>query len=802
MVFNDKKYLPPIFTIHVCFISFLVGLFSIFYFKQSLISIIILIAICKNKKYTTIIFMVICYIIGSATILIIDQKNKLKYKIPKTKYVYLEAKIKNIKTYPLNKTYVILHDVIIFNENHQYRLKSNVLWKIYNLQFTPLPGQKVYGKFRIKPLRYLQNPGVFDYTKIYYLKNIHFVAYASKDINEIFIYGKPTPIWSIRQKIKKNLTNLLKSTQYQGILLSLIVGDRHYITYEQMEKLQDASLSHIIAQSGLHVGFVALMGYTITYIIGLLYPQLFLKIPKQKIGCITASIFVIIYLCISEPRISIIRASIMFFSFAILFYFNYNYATIDGIFISLFLILLHDPTSVFDIGLQLSYLSVLGIIIFYPIIKSHLKSKINNKILLYLCTLFIITFIIQIVLLPVILYYFGEIPLNFLLNLMFIPIVGFVIVPLLFLALLLILMNLHCLSLILVNINDKLITYSFNLISFLKKIHLINSIPFLRPNSYMIIGYYMLLFSILLIYYNKKIKAYLICIIALCLIFIPLFLNKLDNNLKISILDVGHGQSILLSYKKKRILIDGGGSYYRYFNFGRTLLSPILTYMHFPSLDKVILTHGDIDHIGGLFYLAKKYNINQFYYNGIKTKYNVKSLLTILKKRKIPVKTIKKGDKIIIDKDLKIYVLNPPKNSYDNENDNSLVLKVSYKNHTILLITSDVGKRVLNQIIQKKMSPLIFMVPHHGSRKSFSFNYLQKIDSKIWVVSTGFLNRFRLPSKLWIKFARQNNILLLNTAYQGCITFKIKDKKLVIITQGGLDHEKHTSKIHYLSTSK
>lgn len=800
MEFNDRLYFPPILPIHLCLIAFLIGLFSLFYFQIAIISLLILCIFLFNRK-NLIVLLLICYIFGFVYLFIISKKNTLKDVIPVNKFLFLQAKIKSIKTFPGNKTYVVLNNVVITDKNKKYKLDSQLLWKIYDFRYSPLPGQNIRGKFKIKPLKYLQNPGTLNYTKIYNLKNIHFVCFASKNTREIKITGNPATIWSIKQKIKNKLLDVLKSAHNKGLMLSLIIGDRSYITYEQMEKLQKASLSHIIAQSGLHVGFVALMGYSITHLICLIYPYLFLKIPKQKIGCLIACLLVIIYLCISEPRMSIIRASIMFFCWAFLFYFNYKYATVDGIFISLLLITLYNPTSIFDIGMQLSYISVTGIIITYPQIYSFLKKKINNKLTVYFCSILFISFIVQLSLLPLILYYFGEIQLNFFTNIIFIPLIGFIVLPLLFVAIFFMFVKLSSISLILVNISDNILTVSFNLLSYLEKINFIDSVPFLRPNSYMIVGYYLLLLALFFLYQKNLKKGCFLSIVSIFFIFIPLILNRIDNDVKISVLDVGHGQSILISYKNKRVLIDGGGSYIKDFDFGKTIISPILTYLNFPSLDKVILTHSDIDHIGGLFYLAKKYKIKEFYYNGIDHKYTIKNLLTILKHRHIPVITINKGDKISINNDLKVHVLNPPTKSYNNENDNSLVLNVFYKDKNILLISSDVSKRVLDNVIQKKISPLIFVVPHHGSRKSFSLTYLKNIDSKIWVVSTGYLNKFRLPSTLWTKFAKQNDIYMLNTAYQGCIEFKINNKT-IITTQGAKFYEKSNSTLYHFNTFK
>jgi competence protein ComEC len=283
---------------------------------------------------------------------------------------------------------------------------------------------------------------------------------------------------------------------------------------------------------------------------------------------------------------------------------------------------------------------------------------------------------------------------------------------------------------------------------------------------------------VLILKFNKN--KIITLILGICLIIFPIAKKKffeMQDKVSIKVLDVGQGQSILIEYKGKKVLIDGGGTWNRQFNFGRIILSPALTYLSLPILDKVILTHPHIDHIGGLFYILKKYKIKNFYYNGLCQNRILKYLLKIAIQRKIPIHVVKKGDIILIDKLLKLEVINPPRNSYKNTNDEALILRLIYKNTPLLLIPSDVSSTTLDKISKYDIKSQILIVPHHGSKNSFSEKFIKKVHPEIAIVSSGYLNRFGVPHKKWVNFFYKNNIPLYNTATHGCIEVYWKKAK-------------------------
>ncbi len=773
---------------HFYLISIILGIVGSIYPVPSIICIFLILYFIGFKKFIKLFLTFICIIF----ILKSYQKVILKTdKIPLNIPVMVKARVKDITTYPGHKAYIILKDVLIKYKDKVYKLNTNLLLKLYNSQKLPLPGQKIKGKFKIKKIESYKNPHItYGYT--YRLKNIFFVIY-SNNISKIEIKGSPTLLWRIRKHVKNRLLSLTTNCKNRGIILALLIGERSYIGKKEMELLKKASLAHLIAQSGLHVGFVAMIGFCIPFLIGYIYPEIFLNIPRQKLGVIIASIFVLFFLIISEVRPSLMRAGIMFFSWATLYFYNHKYAIIDGIAISIAILIFTNPYSIFDIGIQLSYISVLSIIIFYPYIEQRFVVK---KIFNYLISIFIISFIINISILPILSYYFGYVSLSFYTNLIFIPAIGFIIFPTIFTASILSFFNCYTAK-ILFSIGDILLSFLMKLLFILNKNKLLISIVTLRPDKYMLLGYYFILFSIILIL-NKNKKAINIALIGGILLFIPPIISYFydaKDTMRIRIFDMKYCKSILITEKGKRILIDGGGSWRGRFDTGRYILSPVLTYTRFPVIDKIILTKNDMYHIGGLFFIVRNYKINDFYYNGVNNKKSINYLLYLLKNKNVNIHILKKGDVVRISDDLKFKVLNP---DIGKTIDNSIVLQFIYKEYPVLFISTSNKNYLLKEIAKLNIKSKVTLFPLNKKMDIKIFKKsISVLSPSIIINNCGHYKSYMCIKNKLKDFLNTHKIQLYDTYFYGCIDIEFKN-----LNRRYRDGENFITEVHYFGTSQ
>ncbi|MDD5132244.1 MAG: ComEC/Rec2 family competence protein [bacterium] len=265
------------------------------------------------------------------------------------------------------------------------------------------------------------------------------------------------------------------------------------------------------------------------------------------------------------------------------------------------------------------------------------------------------------------------------------------------------------------------------------------------------------------------------------ILFILLFVSSaFGRDLVVTIIDVGQGDSILIETPDgKNILIDGGGipAYRKQsYRIGARVIDPFLGKKKIKKLDKVILTHGHTDHLDGLLDIVAIYPVAEFVDTlegggGITDDGYIK-LLEIVKSRNIKYRLATAGDKLDFGPSLQVIVLNPPKKRFDNPNDNSLVLKITY-NKVSFLLAADIGQAAERQILsahQDLVRSTILKVGHHGSRGSSCAAFLHEAKPEVAIISCGRNNSFGHPHPEVLKRLKRAKIPYLVTAKKGTIT--------------------------------
>lgn len=256
----------------------------------------------------------------------------------------------------------------------------------------------------------------------------------------------------------------------------------------------------------------------------------------------------------------------------------------------------------------------------------------------------------------------------------------------------------------------------------------------------------------------------LIIFSVLILIFSGCFRNS-NTVLKISCINVGEGDSILIQYKGKNFLIDGGPL------DGSDNLLKYLNHERIRYVDCVFITHPHEDHIGGIPKVLSKYKVGSVYSSGGTSDSPAFIKLTkLIKQNGIKAGILNKGDKIIIDKNFFFQILSPEKSNYDNLNNYSLVIRLTYGNNSFLFM-GDAEKEIEDSIISSKINIKsdVIKIAHHGSSTSSSEEFLDCVSPKIALISCGLNNSFNHPSKITINNLEKRNILFYRTDIDGTI---------------------------------
>ncbi|SFU27769.1 competence protein ComEC [Pustulibacterium marinum] len=268
----------------------------------------------------------------------------------------------------------------------------------------------------IKALAKPKNPYQFDYgnylqnQEIYgqiYLNNANFKIRNNSEntINSI--------AESIRSKIIKNLKSSGLSGDNLAITEALFLGQRQHISKELYENYANAGVIHLLAISGLHIGIItALLGW-------LLYPLLFLKNGKIWRGSIIIALLWM-FAVISGLSPSVVRSVVMFSLITIALHLQRPQQTLHTVFASAFLLIIWKPNFVFEVGFQLSYVAVIGIVIIQPEIQRYFNFR--NLLGRYFVGIIATTLAAQLAVFPLTFFYFHQFPgLFFLGNFLLIP---------------------------------------------------------------------------------------------------------------------------------------------------------------------------------------------------------------------------------------------------------------------------------------------------------------------------------------------------------------------------------------------
>lgn len=682
------------------------------------------------------------------------------------------------------KQYYNLYQVKVLNSKH-FNLYIQVKKSEQELAY----GDKVklQGEYR-KPSEQRNYKGYDDKQ---YLKTRKIVGRIRVNQIEIIEKEQLNPILvsanKINLKIKERIELSLEEEK-ANLLKGLLLGETKDIQEEVKEEFQISNISHVLAISGMHISYL---------IIGF---QFLLKriVGKRRTKLLTI-VVLIGYIFITGFSPSIVRAVIMEILTIGAGIVHRKNDIGNAIAISLLGILIYNPFLILNIGLQLSYLGTIGIILFRTTILQILKWIKFEKIR----ELLAVSLSAQIAILPILIYHFNIIGIYFLITNLLVSIVIGPVIILGFFSIIISLFFNHLPQILVITLNIGL--------AFLKCMTQFSKLPFSKiylptPHLISICLYYLAIEMIQLIYpiyqisyltatqkrvknlialfeykFKQKKKKYfkLIFFIFLSAIIVSFF----PKNLKIYFVDVGQGDcTLLVSPHNKTILIDGGGSLTEEFDVGKRTLIPYLLDRGYTTIDYVMISHFDQDHVGGLLTVMEELKVKEVLIARQKeNSENFQKFLEIAKRKKIKVKIVKAGDKITFEKDFQMNILWPTENlaiSDNPLNNNSIVGKVTYKNFT-MLFTGDIEAIAEEAILKryeknkKILKSTVLKIAHHGSKTSSTKEFLEAVAPEISFIGVGANNNFGHPNEETLENLKQINCKIYRTDEEGEIILKI-----------------------------
>lgn len=305
------------------------------------------------------------------------------------------------------------------------RVTGDILLRLPNksLKTKLITGESYLTYALIEPIPEPSNPNQFNYAT--YMSYEYVFYQTTPDFKNLILINKTKfSVYRaadiIRTDILKNLTNYTFTSKQLAIINALILGQKQDIDIDTFKDYQNAGATHILAVSGLHVGILLIL------LNFLLKPLDYLFKRSRELKIVLIIIVLWSFAIIAGLSPSILRAATMFSFVTIGSYFRSKTSIYNALIISIFILLTIDPLLVFSVGFQLSYVAVFSIIWMQPhLVKIYKPRFYIDKILWETLT---VTITAQIGLLPLLLFYFHQFPLLFIVsNLIIIPILGIVL---------------------------------------------------------------------------------------------------------------------------------------------------------------------------------------------------------------------------------------------------------------------------------------------------------------------------------------------------------------------------------------
>ncbi len=660
---------------------------------------------------------------------------------------------------------------------HLFDYQNIDIWLYQKTELNCDIGDTLIGKGEFQRISSARNPGEFDFQSFFNRKNLYGWIFPDKNEHVTILknnhFNFRRFIYEIQEKIRTHF-NKYAPGDAGGLLSALILGDKSDVDPDIRDSFANTGVIHVLAVSGLHVGYVL--------VVLLLIKNIF-RLP-WGVDRIVVIIGLVIFVILTGGKASVIRASIMAGLYVMAPVFNRTaniWNIIGGAALG---ILCFRPLDLFDLGFQLSFLAVGSIIFFYnwfeKVLPDRVKvSKISHKALKFIWGLFLVSLAAQIGTLPLTAYVFGKLPLIALIaNVLIVPLIG-VLVGIGFF--LLFLGWIPGMGFTLGNsawLISKIITfftYTFSRFSF--------STLNINFSLFLVIAYFLVLGSIVFIFDKQKRKYGLYIILFVLNISIWKWSFN-DRKLDVIFLDVGQGDAAIVRLPNEKVMLIDVGQRSRHEDMGKDVVLPLLNHLGIKKLDWVVMSHPHSDHIGGIISILNEVKIDTLWDTFIPyTSWTYHTIIDFADSNGIIINRPKSGETKRLSENVYILVLAPDSLfavSEHNVNNASIVFKLVY-GETSILFTGDLeheGDKLLIPY-QQLLKSDVLKVAHHGSITSSTEPLLDLVNPTLSVISVGWKNKFRHPSPIVLERFRSRKINIHRTDLKGALWIQSDGKNIM-----------------------
>jgi len=667
---------------------------------------------------------------------------------------------------------------------------SGIVLLTINAKADILPGDSLRALAMLSEPRTFGNPGEFDYRLWLKRRGVLVTGYVkSERLVEKVEEGKG-PMAAV-QRARTKIAGFIDSSgaSYPEPLKALVISGQGGIDRGLKEAFAATGTAHILSISGLHIGMVAAFSYWAALFLLRRSEKALLAIDAKKAALVFSALPAVAYAVLAGLPVPTQRALVMVLAFIVSFSLGRGKDHINTLSLAGLIVLAVFPASVWDVSFQLSFSAMASIIIILPRLEGlaglvagktagEKEGGVKRSVLSFLrrraLPLVLVTIAAGVGTSPILAYHFQRVSLMGLFaNLVAVPLSAAVVPCLLVSSLLLPVSEaLAWLVLFPADMAFSFMAWAIRLFAALPYA----SIWVRPPSVFEVCLYYLLILSLVNINRSRLFR-YAAPFAASLAVLMPLArgLQGPPGTLKVTFLSVGQGDSAFVELPGgKTMLVDGGGMRNPDFDVGERVVAPFLRSKGIRRIDYMVLSHAQLDHMGGLLFLARNMEVGEFWWNG---RGDLGALGAALDEKGVPRKTVGLSTGKVDIGGARVDFLGPFGDAGLDPNESSVVMKLVYGERSFLF-TGDIGEKAEGLLASRGLKADVLKAAHHGSKYSSSAPFLDAVSPSVVVVSAGRLNSFGFPHAETLGRYANAGAEVLRTDLSGAVVFETDGRTL------------------------
>lgn len=586
-------------------------------------------------------------------------------------------------------------------------------------------GQRWRLTVRLKRPHSTLNPHGFDFEAWSLERDIRATGYIRKqNSNQMLdaaVYHPAYLIEMLRERIRDRMNGVLQGKPYAGVLRALAIGDDSDIRLSDWQTFLKTGTNHLMSISGLHITMLAGLAFSVSSALWRRSERLTIRLPARKAATIIGALMALAYSLMAGFSIPTQRTLYMLSVFALALWFGRHISIARVLAYALLVVVILDPWAVLAAGFWLSFgaVAVISYALGGRLRKLHwLREAVSTQ------------WAVTLGLIPLLLMMFQQVSIiSPLANAFAIPLISLVVVPVTLLGIVL------PIDWIL------LLAYQF--------IHLCmvalewmagSSLSVWQQQAPPLWTLPLAIVGVLWLLLPRGWPMRWSGVIAL----LPMFLIEAprppQGAMQVTVLDVGQGLAVVVRTQAHTLLYDTGPSYSSQSDSGSRVIVPYLRAAGIRHLDSLLISHDDNDHSGGAASILEQVPVRQM----LSSLPEDSALIATHANSRCHAGQSWQWDGVVFE------IIFPDSDSYQKtrikDNDRSCVLRITSQ-FGRLLIPGDIERGAENALIRSEylLKSDVLIAPHHGSKTSSTWAFLQEVAPAAVVLTSGYLNRFRHP---------------------------------------------------------